>query len=127
MLLVEGFSEIIKSEFVKSYKENLRKPEIRFYCPVEIEDQITRNSIPAPKVRCTAKKKPSISVSPFENHVDYQLTLNDRIIGAVYFSIIDDLSYTAVIGDTIAGHHNSLEELIRMLNAMYSEKKLEIK
>lgn len=122
-VIYAGISELVKSELVKTYKEHFRRPEVKFFIPIEVEEKIMENQVPIPKIR-VSRKKAAIAISRIENCEDFIITCYEKTIGTVYFSLLDSFKYTAVIRDEIVTNGDDLDEIVSQLNSMFAEKKI---
>lgn len=123
-LIKSSVNELFKAEYVKYFRESHRRPDIKLFVPDEIEEKVINNIIPKPKIKTAPTRKEMIRFSPMENHLDYVVMLKSKVIGTVYYSIVDEFIYTAVIGSKIIGQHDDLGELQKMVNEYLAENKL---
>jgi hypothetical protein len=120
-----SIQELIKNNLIKYYRNHSRRPEMCFYTLDELDKLIVSNQAPISHSKNTDAKS-VISVKPFENGEDYWILLNDKKIGVAYHLLTEFGAYTAMIGDYMVLHFQSIEEMIDKLIILRKEKKLKL-
>ena len=120
-----AISDLVKNNFIKYFRSHPRRPEMCFYTLDELDKLIVSNQAPISHSKNTDAKS-VISVKPFENGEDYWILLNDKKIGVAYHLLTEFGAYTAMIGDYMVLHFQSIEEMIDKLIILRKEKKLKL-
>ena len=121
-----GLQELIKCNFIKYYRNFNRKPEICFYTMEELDRCIIDNKVPYSDQKSTVKKT-AITVSFLNNNRDYWIFHEKNKIGIVYNLVTDFCNYTAVVGDYVVVHDDTIDGIVIKLNQLLQEDKLNLK
>ena len=121
-----AIQELIKNNLIKSYRNHPRRPEICFYTLDDLDKLIISNKAPVSPTKNTVVKS-VISLLPFANGKDNWICLDKSKIGVVYNLTTDFGNYTAVVGDDIVFHDDTIEGIVTKLNQLLQENKLNLK
>lgn len=124
ILIHRGINELTNRKLICEFKERSRKPETRYYCENEIEEMIVKNIIPVKDDGTRIVSKSQITFKQIEDSFDYCLLLNGKVEGTIYFSIMDEFEYVAVLGNVLVSGSDDLNELLDNLNELYLNNKL---
>lgn len=121
-----SIQELYLKEYVKSFRNNPRRPEICFYTQAELDKQIVNNIVPNTLENINSKNKSSINIRRIDQTCDYLIYFEEKELGTVYSFITEDVRYSAVVNSELIAQSNSMEEILKILNQLLNEHKLNI-